>query len=70
MCKKLPYGNFKWIEYLSIFTEDFNKNYEEESDTGYLLVVDVIYPENLFKEHKYLQSLPDKTKINKVTKLT
>ena len=32
--------------------------------------MDVIYPENLFKEHKYLPFLPDKTKINKVTKLT
>ena len=70
MCKKLPYGNFKWVENISIFTEDFIKNYNENSDTGYLLVVDVIYPENLFKEHTYLPFLPDKTKINKVTKLT
>ena len=34
MSKKLPYGNFKWV------TEDF-KNYNENSDTGYLLVADV-----------------------------
>ena len=26
MSKKLPYGNFKWIDDLSIFTEDFIKN--------------------------------------------
>ena len=32
--------------------------------------MDVIYSENLFKQHKYLPFLPDKTKINKVTKLT
>ena len=32
--------------------------------------MDVIYPENFFKEHKYLPFLPDKTKINTVTKLT
>ena len=70
MCKKLPYGNFKWAKDLSIFTEDFIKNYYNEIDTGYLLVVDVIYSENLFKQHKYLPFLPDKTKINKVTKLT
>ena len=27
MWKKLPYGNFKWVEDLSIFTEDFIKSY-------------------------------------------
>ena len=35
-----------------------------------MLVVDVIYPENLFKEHQYLPFLPNQTKINKVNKLT
>ena len=68
--KKITYGNFKCVYDLSISTEDFNKSYNENSDSGYLLVADVIYPENLFKEHKYLPFLPDKTKINKVTKLT
>ena len=70
MCKKLPTGNFKWVEDLSIFTKDFIKNYSEDSNTGYLLVVDVKYPENLYRDHKYLPFLPDKTKINKVKKLT
>ena len=37
MCKKLPIGNFKWVEDLSIFTKDFIKNYSEDSNTGYLL---------------------------------
>ena len=68
--KKITYGNFKCVYDLSISTEDFNKSYNENSDSGYLLVADVIYPENLFKEHKYLPFLPDKTEINKVTKLT
>ena len=70
MCKKLPYGNFKWIDDLSIFTEDFIKNYNQNSDTGYLLVVDVLYPQNLHESHKYLPFLPVKTKIEKVTKLS
>ena len=70
MCKKLPTGNFKWVEDLSIFTKDFIKNYSEDSNTGYLLVVDVKYPENLYRDHKYLPFLPDKTKINNVKKLT
>ena len=70
MTKTLPIGGFKWETDLSIFTEDFIKNHSEESDVGYLLVIDVIYPESLFEEHKYLPFLPNKTKVDKVTKLT
>ena len=70
MSKKLPTGDFQWIEDISIFTEDYIKNYDENSDTGYLLVVDVTYPKNLHENHKYLPFLPDKIKIDKVTKLS
>ena len=34
MSKKLPIDNFKWETDLSIFTSDFNKNYDEKSDIG------------------------------------
>ena len=44
MSQKLPIKNFKFETDLSIFTENFIKNYNEQSNTGYLLVVDVIYP--------------------------
>ena len=70
MRKKLPVDNFQWEINLSIFTKDFIKNYQEESDTGYLLFVDVIYPKNLREKHKYLPFLPEKIKRNKVIKLT
>ena len=33
-CKKLPVCDFKWVDDLAIFTEDFIKNYDEESDIG------------------------------------
>ena len=69
MCKKLPVDNFKWVDDLSIFTEDFIKNYDEESDIGYLFVVDVEYPKNLHKLHSDLPFLPERMKINKCTKL-
>ena len=49
ICKKLPVGDFKWVDDLSMFTQDFIKNYDEESDTGYKFVVDVEYPKNLHK---------------------
>ena len=45
MCKKLPVDGFTWEEDLSIFTSDFIKNYDENSDKGYLFRVDVTYPQ-------------------------
>ena len=70
MSKKLPTSDFQWIEDISIFTEDYIKNYNENNDTGYLLVVDVTYPKDLYEKHKYLPFLPEKIKIDKSTKLS
>ena len=47
MSKKLPVDGFKWVDDPSMFTEDFIKSYDEESDLGYLLVVDTEYPKTL-----------------------
>ena len=69
MCKKLPTDGFKWIDNLSIFTEDFIKNYNENSDVGYFLEVDIKYPKELFNKHEDLPFLPKREKINKVEKL-
>ena len=67
--QKLPIKNFKFETDLSIFTENFIKNYNEQSNTGYLLVVDVIYPTHFYKEHRDLPFLPYRGKVNKVNKL-
>ena len=69
MCKKLPVSDFKWVDDLSIFTEDFIKNYDENSDKGYILEVDVEYPENIRVLHSDLLFLPERMKINKGSKL-
>ena len=69
MSQKLPVDDFKGVDDLSIFTEDFIKNYDEESDIGYLFVVDVEYPKNLHKLHSDLPFLPERMKISKCTKL-
>ena len=45
MLRKLLLNNFKWIEETSQFNDNFIKNYNEESDEGYFLEVDVQYPE-------------------------
>ena len=41
MSKKLPVDEFKWVDDLSMFIEDFIKNYDEEGDVGYLLAADM-----------------------------
>ena len=48
MSQKLPVDNFKWIEKdgLLKFDENFIKNYDENSDKGYILEVDIEYPKN------------------------
>ena len=69
MCKHLPVSDFKWVDDLSIFTEDFIKNYDEEDDTGYLFVIGVEYPKNFHKLHSDLSFLPKRMKINKCDKL-
>ena len=53
----------------SKFTNDFIKNYDEKSSTGYVLDVDIDYPKNLFDLHSDLPFLPPKMKINKCDKL-
>ena len=38
----------------AIFTDEFIKNYNDNDDKGYLLEVDVVYPEGLHSVHKDL----------------
>ena len=71
MSQKLPVNDFKWVkqEDLSQFNEDFIKNYDENSNTGYFLEVDIDYPKELFNLHKDLPFLPERKKVEKVEKL-
>ena len=43
MSQKLPVNGFKRVENLLEFNEDFIKKYNEDSNTGYFLEVDVEY---------------------------
>ena len=54
---------------MSKFTEEFLKNYDEDSDKGYILEVDVKYPKNLHGLHEDLPFLPERMKIGKCKKL-
>ena len=66
MSQKLPVNKFKWIEGTSQFNEDFINNYNEETDEGYLLEVDVQYPEKLHELHNDSPFLPERTKLGKI----
>ena len=69
MSKKLPIDNFKWETDLSIFTSDFIRNYDLNSDKGYVFYADIIYPKELYELRKDLPFLPDRMEVNKVNKL-
>ena len=51
------------------FNEDFIKNYDEDSDKGYIFAVVVEYSKNLHDLHSDLPFLPERMKINKCNKL-
>ena len=69
MTQRFSVGDFKFKENILKFTKDFITNYDDDSDKGYILEVDVEYPKNLHDLHSDLPFLPEKMKINKCSKL-
>ena len=69
MSQKLPKNGFKWINDVTEIDEKFIKNYDENSDKGYILEVDVKYPRKLHDLHSDLPFSPKRMKIDKCKKL-
>ena len=69
MPQKLQVNNFEWIEDTFQFNEDFIKIYNEKSDKGYFLEVDVEYTEKLHELHNDLPFLTETMETEKVEKL-
>ena len=69
MSQKLATNNFEWIEDTSQFNEDVIKSYNEESDEGYFLAVDIHYLGKLHELHNDLPFLLERMKVEKVEKL-
>ena len=65
--QKLTINGFRWKKKVSKFNnrssaEDFTKNYDENSNKGYVLQVDVKYLKNLFNLHDDLPFLTERKK--------
>lgn len=70
MSQYLPSGDFQWLPENEV--QIFNlKDYNEPSDTGYILEVDLKYPQNLHDTHNDLPFCPENiiSDIAKVPKL-
>ena len=67
MSQKLPVNDCEWLD-IPEFNEDFIKNYDEESDEGYFLEVEVD-TEKLHELHNDLPFLPKRMEIENVEKL-
>ena len=69
MFQKLPVDGFEWVEDLSIIDEDFIKNYDEDSDVGYIIEADIEYLKDLQSLHSDLPFLPERMNVNGCKKL-
>ena len=75
MSQKLPVNGFEWVKDISGPNKKLKKfikhvkNYDEGSDKGYILEVDVEYLKDLHDLHSDLPFLPERLKINKCNKL-
>ena len=67
MSLRLPTHGFKWCE--EEFTEERIKQYNLESDTGYVLEVDLEYPAELHAYHNDFPFCPEKKEVDGIEKL-
>ena len=56
--ESLPVNGFGWTEDLSKIDEDFNENYDKDSDKGWILELNIKDPKNVHDLHSDLPFLP------------
>ena len=69
MSQKLPVHGLEREEDIHKFNKDYIEDYDDDSNKGYFLEVDVEYQKKLFKLHMDLPFLPERKKIKKCNKL-
>ena len=62
-------GNVPKASNILQFNKIFIKNYDEKSEVGYILEVDIQYLKKLYELHSDLPFLPERQKLGKVEKL-
>ena len=69
MTEKLPVRGFRCMDDISRMDEDFVRGYDKNDIKGYILEVDVDYPNELQNLHSDLPFLPERMVINNTKKL-
>ena len=71
MSQKLAVNGSKWVKQQNNqnLIKTSLKKFDENSNTGYFLEVDIDYPKTLFDFHKDLSFLAERKKVEKVEKL-
>ena len=69
MTEKMPVRGFRWMDDISKMDEDFVKGYNKNDIKGYILKVDVDYPNKLQNLHSDLPFLPERMVINNTKNL-
>ena len=69
MTEKLPVKVFRWMDDFSKMDEGFVRGYDKNDNKGYILEVDVDYPNELQNLHSDLPFLPERMVINNTLKL-
>ncbi|XP_043468586.1 uncharacterized protein LOC122502540 [Leptopilina heterotoma] len=59
MVQPLPYGGFKWVENVD---NSFDFNVADDAPTGYILEVDLDYPDHLHDKHSDFPFCPERSK--------
>ena len=68
--KNYQQNGFKWLDTAEhVINEEFIKNYNENDIKGYILEVDVKYPNRLHELHSDLLFLSERMEVNKCKKL-
>ena len=73
--QKLPVNGFELVKDISSLNTKLKnfiksiKNYDEDSDKGYIIEIDVEYPKNLHDSLNNFSFLPERMKIKKYNKL-
>ena len=69
MSQKLPVDGFEWVGDPSVIDEGFIKNYDEDSDVGYIIEADIEYPKHFQSLHSDLPFLPQRMTIDECKNL-